>query len=394
MSTPAAKPRTDGDAPSPSWACGLISGRDGERLPLNTVSLPQSGLPWLVDYDLNEERGEWLRARLGRRAWSLWRYRELLPVARPAEAVDLGEGGTPLVRLRRLVPGGLQAWLKDESGNPTGSFKARGLSVAVNRARELGAPGVQLPSAGNAALAAAAYAAAAGLPCRLALPRGTPKRITRSCRLLGAEVLHGGRTLVEAAGRLSASDRGFWDLATFREPYRVEGKKSMGFEIAEQFDWRLPDWIVYPTGGGTGIVAMSKAFDELRRLGLVRDAGCRFAAVQMEGCAPLARAYRQGASRAAPWTRPRTRVWGLRVPRSLADFLILRAIRKSDGVVIAVPEPEVPAMQRRAAEREGLMVGPEGAAALVGLTRLLAAGRIRPDQRVVVLQTGHPANYR
>jgi threonine synthase len=358
--------------------------------------LSPAGAPWLVAYDLDPERGRRLASHLPGRPWTLWRYRELLPVREPAERVDLGEGGTPLVSLRRTAPAGVKVWVKEEAGNPTGSFKARGLSLAVNRARELGAPGVELASAGNAALALVAYAAAAGLPARVALPDDTPAGIVRRCRDHGAEVITGGRTLVEAAARLGDRTRRgepFWNLSTLREPYRVEGKKTMGFEIAEQLGWQLPDWIVYPTGGGTGIVGMHKAFAELERLGLVDARRPRFVVVQMAGCAPLVRAFEQGAERAAPWPEPATRVWGLRVPQALGDFLVLRALRETRGRAVAVAEGRLPRVVERAAREEGLEVGPEGAAALAALEDLAAAGTIRPGERVVVFQTGHPANY-
>ena len=229
-----------------------------------------AGAPWMVEYDLDPDKGEALRRALPGRPWTLWRYRELLPVADFAGRVDLGEGATPLIRLRRFAPEGVELWLKDESGNPTGSFKARGLSLAVNRARELGAPGVQLASAGNAALALTAYAAAAGLPARVALPADTPRTVFERCREYGAEVLSGPGTLVEAAKLLEEGKERFWGLSTLREPYRAEGKKTMGLELAEQFGWELPDWIVYPLGGGTGIVGMHKAFAELRAAGADR----------------------------------------------------------------------------------------------------------------------------
>lgn len=287
--------------------------------------------------------------------------------------------------------------VKEESGNPTGSFKARGLSLAVNRARELAAPGVELASAGNAALALAAYAAAAGLPARVALPEDTPAPIAARCRAHGAEVVTGGRTLVDSAARLAArtaeGGEPYWNLSTLREPYRAEGKKTMGLEIAEQLGWELPDWIVYPTGGGTGIVGMHKAFAELEQLGLVAGRRPRFVVVQMTGCAPIVRAFERGEARAEPWPEPETRVYGLRVPKAIGDFLVLAALRETGGVAVAVDESRLPAVTARAAREEGLLVGPEGAAALAALADLAAAGTIAEGQRVVVFQTGHPANY-
>ncbi len=376
------------------WAVRLVCSRTGAPAPLDEPAfLSPAGAPYLVEYDLDPDRGRRLRQRLRERPWGLWRYRELLPVRDFADRVDLGEGGTPLVRLRRLGPPGVRAWIKEESGNPTGSFKARGLSLAVNRARELGAPGVQLPSAGNAALAAAAYAAAAGLGCRVAVPADAPRTVLERCGAHGAEVLAGGANLVEAAGRLAGMRDGFWNIATLREPYRVEGKKTMAYELAEQLGWRLPDWIVYPTGGGTGIIAMHRAFGELRRLGLVDGRVPRFAAVQMGGCAPIVEAFAAGLESAPPWPDPRTRVWGLRVPVALGDFLILRALRESGGAAVAVSETAARCQVERAARDEGMVIGPEGGAALAGLERLVADGVIAEGSRAVVLQTGHPANY-
>jgi threonine synthase len=376
------------------WARRLVCSRTGVTAPLDEPAfLSPAGAPWLVEYDLDREKGEALIRSLPGRSWSLWRYRELLPIADFDGRVDLGEGATPIVRLRRFGPQGIELWLKDESGNPTGSFKARGLSLAVNRARELGAPGVQLASAGNAALALTAYAAAAGLPARVAMPKDTPRTILDRCREYGAEVLSGPGTLVEAAKLLEPGTERYWTLSTLREPYRVEGKKTMGFELAEQFEWELPEWIVYPLGGGTGIVGMHKAFDELERLGLIGSRRPRFVAVQAAGCAPIVRAFEQGKESAEPWEDPQTRVWGLRVPRAIGDFLVLRALRQTGGRAVAVNEDRLEKVTGWIAAHEGLRVGPEGAAALAAVEELEAAGAFVPGERVVVFQTGDPANY-
>jgi threonine synthase len=377
-----------------SRARRLVCSRTGEAAPLERPAfLSAAGAPWLVEYELDGELGARWRRDLPGRPWGLWRYRELLPLADFARRVDLGEGGTPLLPLRRLAPPGVEVWVKEEGGNPTGSFKARGLSLAVNRARELGAPGVQLPSAGNAALALAAYAAAAGLPARVAVPDDTPRTIVERCRAHGAAVLTAPGTLADAARRLADGGEGFWDLSTLKEPYRVEGKKTMGFELAEQLGWTLPDWIVYPTGGGTGIVGMHKAFAELEALGLVAGRRPRFVVVQAAGCAPLVRAFARGEERAAPWEEPRTRVFGLRVPRAVGDFLVLRALRETGGRAVAVDEERLPAIAADAARREGMLIGPEGAAAFAAVADLAAAGEIRAGERVVLFQTGHPSNY-
>jgi threonine synthase len=379
---------------SATWALGLKSSRSDAVASLEHPPLPDQMAPWLVEYELDVERGQWLKKQLGERPWTLWRYRELLPLQSWQSRVDLGEGGTPLVDLARLFPGCERIWAKQEAGNPTGSFKARGLALAVSRARELGAPGVELPSAGNAAIAAAAYAAAAGIPCRLALPVDTPRGVIARCQAFGSEVLVGGDTLVESRRLLARESGEFWDLSTFREPYRVEGKKTMGFELVEQLGWRLPDWIVYPTGGGTGIVAMAKAFAELRSLGLIAGESCRFVVVQMEGCAPIVEAYAAGSDSATAWSDARTAVWGLRVPSTIADFLILRAVRESGGTAITISESAVELMESKAALEAGLEVGPEGAAALLAVDKLIREGRMEPEQEIVVFQTGHPANYR
>ncbi len=388
-----------------NWVHDLECSRTGTRAPIDQPAfLSPAGAPWLVRYLLDAERGRQLRRALvqDNRPWTLWRYRELLPLGDFDARVDLGEGGTPLVALRRVAPAGVQAWWKQEGNNPTGSFKARGLSLAVNRARELGAPGVELASAGNAALALCAYAVSAGLPSRVALPEDTPRTVFERCKALGAEVLSGHGTLVEAAARLQERDLGYWNLSTLREPYRVEGKKTMGLELFEQFGClqpggQLPDWIVYPTGGGTGIVGMHKAFDELEALGLL-DPGRprpRFAVVQTAGCAPLVEAWKAGRESAEPWPDPRrTDAWGLRVPKASGDFLVLRALRDTDGVAIAIEEARMRETMQRVARAEGLFVSPEGAACLAALEDLVASGEIRPDHRVVLFQTGDPANYR
>jgi len=376
------------------WARGLVCSRTGVKAPLDQPAfLSPAGAPWLVEYDLDREKGAALRHALPQRPWTLWRYRELLPVSDFAGRVDLGEGATPLIHFRRFAPPEIELWVKDESGNPTGSFKARGLSLAVNRARELDAPGLQLASAGNAALALTAYAAAASLPARVALPADTPRTIFERCREYGAEVLSGPGTLVEAAKLLEEGAERYWTVSTLREPYRVEGKKTMGFELAEQFGWELPDWIVYPLGGGTGIVGMHKAFEELERLGLIGPKRPRFVVVQASGCAPIVRAWEEEKDAAEPWQDPQTRVWGLRVPRAIADFLVLRAVRESGGRAIAVEESRLEEIAARAARQEGLRIGPEGAAALAAVEDLYASGALSPGERVVVFQTGDPANY-
>ncbi|MCP4203775.1 MAG: threonine synthase [bacterium] len=377
-----------------NWAKQLVCPRTGARDRLSRIhNLSPAGAPWLVEYDLDPERGQRLLRSLPRRAWTMWRYRELLPVNDPDHRTDLGEGGTPLVPLEGEAALGRRVWVKQEAGNPTGSFKARGLSMALNRARELGAPGVRLPSAGNAAIAAAAYAAACGLPCRVAVPADTPPNVTERVRSYGARIDAVGETLVESGRWLAEEAPELLDVSTLREPYRLEGKKTMGFELAEQFGWNLPEWILYPTGGGTGLIGIPKAFDELERLALVGSRRPRMVTVQMTGCAPIVKAFHEGRESAEPWLEPDTRVWGLRVPRAVGDFLILRALRATGGTAVAVEEEVVTAATRELPRKTGLDWGPEGAACWVALECLIGGGEIGRDDRVVILQTGHPANY-
>lgn len=377
-----------------NWAKDLVCPRSGERDRLSKLhNLSPAGAPWLVEYDLGPERGKRLLRGLPRRPWTMWRYHELLPVDDPERRTDLGEGGTPLVSLEGGPALGRRVWVKQEAGNPTGSFKARGLSMALNRARELGVSGVRLPSAGNAAIAASAYAAACGLPCRVAVPADTPSNVMARVRSYGARVDAVGKTLVESGQWLAEQAPELLDVSTLREPYRLEGKKTMGFELAEQFAWNLPEWILYPTGGGTGLIGIPKAFDELERLGLVGSHRPRMVAVQMTGCAPIVKAFHEGRESAEPWLEPDTHVWGLRVPRAVGDFLVLKALRATDGTAVAVEEEAVETAARDLPTTTGLDWGPEGAACWVALERLIASGVVARDDRIVILQTGHPANY-
>jgi threonine synthase len=382
-----------GTAEVERWATHLVCARTGSTAPLDELAgLSPAGAPYLVRYDLAGRDGAAWLERLRRRTWGLWRYAELLPMRDLAARVDLGEGGTPLVPLRRWAPRGVQTWVKDEARNPTGSFKARGMALAVSRAHELGAPGLELASAGNAALALCAYAAGAGIPARVAMPPDTPPGIPARCRAFGAEVLLVGETLVESRAALLERPAGHWDVSTFREPYRVEGKKTMGLEVAEQLDWRLPDWILYPTGGGTGIVGMFAAFQQLRELGVTCDPLPKLVVVQATGCAPIARALELGGD-AETWQQPRTRAWGLRVPKALAAPEVLHAVRETGGRGVVVTEEAMAAVAAELAKIEGMEPGPEGAAAFAALRDLAAAGVIREGERAVVFQTGDPANY-
>jgi threonine synthase len=328
----------------------------------------------------------------------MWRYRELMPLLDGEEPVTLGEGFTPLVHARAL--GGWlgldHLYIKDESLNPTNSFKARGLSAAVTRAKHLGVSTIALPTAGNAGDAAAAYAAAAGLACEVFIPRDAKRPFVDECRLYGANV-----TLVDGlitdAGRLAAErggPLGWYDVSTLKEPYRVEGKKTMGYELAEQFDWRYPDWIVYPTGGGTGMVGMWKAFAELERIGWVKpQQRPRMVTVQAEGCAPIVRAFAQGTEKAQPWEHAATVADGLRVPRAIGDFLVLRAIRESGGSALAVSDEALVRGMLEIGRRQGISAAPEGGAALAAIERLVADGAIKPQETVVLFNTGGALKY-
>jgi threonine synthase len=304
---------------------------------------------------------------------------------------------TPLLAGGRLAEdvGLPRLAIKDESGNPTGSFKARGMTTAVSRARELGLAALAVPSAGNAGAALAAYAARAGLSADVYLPADTPRGIQRQCEAFGARVHYVKGLITDAAKEVQArAARGeAFDVSTLREPYRVEGKKTMGYELAVQYDWTLPDVVVYPTGGGTGIVGMWKAFDELEALGLVGSERPRLVSVQSEGCAPIVRAFAQGAEHAEPWPDAQTSAWGLRVPRAIGDFLILRALRESGGTALAVSEEAIAEAQRDLARLCGLYASPEGAATLAGARALADEGGVERGESVVLFNTGSMFPY-
>ncbi len=355
------------------------------------------GAPLFARYDLTAARS-WVRESLQGRERNMWRYRELMPLFDGEQPVTLGEGFTPLLRAERLgAELGLPSlFIKDESLNPTNSFKARGQSAAITRARGLGATTIALPSAGNAGNAAAAYAARAGLEARVFLPRDVKTPFIRECELYGAQVaLVDG--LITDAGRVAAEQGaalGWYDVSTLKEPYRVEGKKTMAFELAEQLDWTWPEWIIYPAGGGTGLVGMWKAFDELERIGWMKPAARpRMVAVQAAGCAPIVQAYEDGAERARPWENASTIADGLRVPRAVGDFLMLRAIRESGGTALAVPDSDMITGMRDIGRLEGVSAAPEGGAALAAIRRLLEDRIIRRDHSVVLFNTGGALKY-
>ena len=356
------------------------------------------GAPLLARYDLHAARGL-PRSALAGREPTMWRYRELMPVFVDEQPVSLGEGFTPLIHARRLgAAAGLpHLYIKDESLNPTNSFKARGQATAVTRAKALGARVLSVPSAGNAANAMAAYASAAGLEAKVFMPRDVKVPFIRDCELYGAEI-----TLVDGlitdAGRVAAErggPLGWYDVSTLKEPYRVEGKKTMGFELAEQLDWRLPDWIIYPTGGGTGMVGMWKAFEEMEAIGWIEPgtARPRMVTVQADGCAPIVRAFELGAERATPWEHAATVADGLRVPRAIADFLVLRAIRASGGTAVAVSDVSMVEGMLEIGRLEGVSAAPEGGASLAALRVLQQSGQIKPSDTVVLFNTGGALKY-
>lgn len=350
---------------------------------------PLCGSPLLVRYELQADPA--LRQAIRARPPGMWRWSEVLPVVEEESIVTLGEGSTPLLAAERLrdelgVPG---LWIKDESRNPTRSFKSRGMAMAVTMARQFGATRLAAPTAGNAGSALAAYGARAGLPVFVAMPEDTPDSIVVECRSYGAEVEMVAGVITDAGRRVQEvlRERGGFDLSTLKEPYRVEGKKIMGYELLEQLG-RLPDAILYPTGGGTGLIGMWKAFGEMERLGWIGAERPRMFSVQAAGCAPIVRAFREGLERAPEWEDPRTRAWGLRVPRAMGDRLMLAALRGSEGGAVAVPEESIEPAAAEMREKEGIDVGPEGGATLAALRILLDHGSIGRDELVVAFNTG------
>jgi threonine synthase len=352
----------------------------------------------LVDYDLDAARRHVDRDEIVRRPRGMWRWNEVLPVVDPANEVTLGEGDTALLPLTSLgkTLGLTNLYVKEESSNPTGSFKARGLSAAISKAKELGIGKVIIPTAGNAGGAMAAYAARAGMRAMIYMPNDTPHANIVESRIVGAEVILIDGLISDAAGMvgIKAREEGWFDLSTFKEPYRTEGKKIMGYELAEHFDWELPDVIIYPTGGGTGLVGMWKAFQEMEELGwLETKKRPRMVAVQAAGCAPVPLAFQKKAEFSDFWTNAHTVASGLRVPKSFADHLILRDIYESNGTAIAVEDADLLQAQKELAVAEGIFAAPEGAATLTALKELVAQKWIDPDERVVLFNTGSGLKY-
>jgi threonine synthase len=346
------------------------------------------------------------RSSFSGREKSLWRWRELLPLPEKVEPVSLGEGGTPLLRGKKF--GGdvdVDLWIKDESLNPTQSFKARGMSVAVSMAKYLGAEKLAVPSAGNAGGALAAYAARAGLEAHIFMPRDTPRANIIECRELGAHVNLIDGLITDCGAEIARrkDKEGWFDLSTLKEPYRIEGKKTLGYEIAEQLNWKLPDVILYPTGGGTGLIGMWKAFDEMEKLGWVDPPKDGFAvannkrprmfSVQASGCAPIVRAFEASEKFAAEFPNAHTVASGLRVPKAIGDFLMLKILRESKGGAIAIDDDEMIRTVREVGSKEGLFIAPEGAACFAALKRLRASGKIEIGERVVIFNTGSGIKY-
>ncbi len=359
--------------------------------------LCRCGSPLLATYDLVEAIRGFRRESLVGRPETMWRYRELLPVQNPSNVITLGEGFTPLVHAQRLGRhlGLDRLYIKEEAGNPTGSFKARGLSAAVSMAKELGIRKLAIPSAGNAAGALAAYAVHAGLESWIFMPEDTPRANIREAEVFGAHVTL-VRGLITDCGRMVAERKeaeGWFDVSTLKEPYRIEGKKTMGFELGEQFGWELPDVVLYPTGGGTGLIGMWKAFREMETLGWIGPARPRMVSVQSAGCAPIVRAFEKGAHEAEPWQNARTIASGLRVPRAIGDFLMLEALYESRGTAVAVEDQELVDAIRLCGRLEGIFLCPEGAACLPALRRLIKQGWISPGEKVVMFNTASGHKY-
>ncbi|GCE31415.1 threonine synthase [Dictyobacter alpinus] len=354
------------------------------------------GSPLLVRYDLAAVKQYLNKEMLQRREPSLWRYHELLPVRSPEHVVTLGEGMTPLLPLQRLGPSlQLDLYVKDEGVIPTGSFKARGAAVGVSRAKELGVEVLAMPTNGNAGGAWATYAARAGLDAFVVMPEGAPLITRNECAISGAH-LYLVNGLISDAGAIvgrAVKSHGWYDASTLKEPYRIEGKKTMGYEIAEQFQWEVPDVIIYPTGGGVGIIGIYKALQELQQLGWIGERLPRLVAVQSTGCAPIVKAWQEGQAVSEFWKDSSTIAFGINVPKALGDFLVLDAVRSTDGYALAVDDNDLLQAQADLASQEGLFVCPEGAATLVAARQLRASGWIKPSERVVLLNTGSGIKY-
>jgi len=352
------------------------------------------GKSLLARYDLEKARQALKKETLKREKSSLWKYFPLLPVEHEENIVSLGETITPLVRLKAF--GASEVWMKDEGQLPTGSFKARGLGMAISKAKELGIKSVCIPSAGNAAGASSAYSARAGLECHVFLPEDTPQMNIKECKAYGADVHLVPGNISDAAkamNELRKEKKNWFDVSTLKEPYRLEGKKTMGYELAEQMEWDLPDIIIYPTGGGTGLIGMWKAFDEMEKLGWIGSKRPKMVSVQSAGCAPIVKAFEEKKKESEFWQRASTVASGLRVPKAFADYLILDAIYKSAGCAVSVTDSEIVDSVHELAHKEGLLICPEGAATYVAFKKLVQSGFVRKNDRIVLFNTASGSKY-
>ena len=375
----------------------LSCSRCGNAFEANQLlNLCDCGGPLLVNYDLAAIKDRWRKEDLRNAAATMWRYEPVLP-ASAAESVSLGEGWTPLIRAEKLGSkiGANKLWIKDEGQNPTDSFKARGLCCAVTMAKKLGGNKLAIPSAGNAASALAAYAAAAGLEANIFMPRDVPQANFVECKAYGANVtLVDG--LISDCGKIVAERKareGWFEVSTLKEPYRIEGKKTMGYEVAEQFGWQVPDAILYPCGGGVGLIGMWKAFDEMEKLGWISSKRPKMISVQAAGCAPITRAFEQHAETSEFWQDATTLAAGLRVPKALGDFLVLRAVRDSNGIAISVSDEDMLDAGQELASAEGIFPAPEGGACVAAVKELLRRGVLRRDEEIVIFNTGSGLKY-
>jgi threonine synthase len=370
----------------------------GEKYEPNKLyNLCVCGKPLLVSYDLETASKSLTKESLKTRVSTLWRYEEVLPVVNKHNQLTLGEGWTPLHKAEKLSAkyGVPNLYIKDESANPTQSFKARGMALAVSMAKELGVKKVAAPSAGNAAGALSAYAALAGMECHIFVPKDTPKACIIECKSLGANVnLVDG--LITDCGKIVGERKekeGWFDVSTLKEPYRIEGKKTMGYELAEQMNWALPDVILYPTGGGTGLVGMWKAFDEMEKMGWISSKRPRMVVVQAEGCTPIVSAFEQGLTHGVDIPNAQTVASGLRVPKAIGDFILLDILQKSNGTAVAVSDEDLVAGAREIGALEGIFAAPEGGALLVAMNKLIEKGWMKHDESVVLFNTGSGIKY-
>ena len=382
----------------PTFVTHLECSMTGERHPADELhNLSRAGKPLLVRYDLAGVKKSLSREALARRPQDLWRYRELLPVRRTEDIVSLGEAVTPIVAMPKLAKmlATTEILVKDESRLPTGSFKARGLAMAVSMAKALGVAHMAMPTNGNAGAALAAYASRAGIKTTVFCPQDTPEVNVREIALQGATVYR-VNGLIDDCGKIVMQGQaqvGWFDTSTLKEPYRIEGKKTMGLELAEQLGWELPDVVLYPTGGGTGLIGMWKAFAELEAIGFIGKKRPRMVAVQAAGCAPIVRAYDAGVEHAPRWEDAQTIAAGIRVPQAIGDFLVLRAVRESAGFAIAVADEAISAAIDEVARAEGLLLCPEGAATYAALKQGIADGRIRRDERALLFNCATGLKY-